>query len=59
MIVGAIAASLQLARRLEPAPGAPVLRIRTTSIDHDGEPPLCSTTDCRADVMDYCVSLRG
>lgn len=56
--VGATLAGARLARRLDYAKGAPVLRIRTTSFDHDQRPIVCSETDCRADIMDYRVTLR-
>lgn len=58
VVVAAVLADKRLARRLDYAAAAPVLRIRTTSLDHDQRPILCSETDCRADMMDYRVTLR-
>ena len=58
VVVSAALADAKLARRLDYAPGAAVLRIRTTSLDHDQRPIVYSETDCRADMMDYRVTLR-
>jgi GntR family transcriptional regulator len=52
-------ADAKLVRRLDYAPGAPVLRVLTTSIGWDQRPIAYSETDCRADMMDYRVTLRG
>lgn len=57
--VVATAADEKLAARLGYAVGAPVLRIHTTSIGWDQRPIAYSETDCRADMMDYRVTLRG
>jgi GntR family transcriptional regulator len=53
------AADARLAARLQYTPGAPVLRVLTTSIGWDQRPQACSRTDARADMMDYRVTLRG
>jgi DNA-binding GntR family transcriptional regulator len=52
-------ADAKLARLLAYDVGAAILRIRTTSIDYDSRPIAFSVTDCRADMMDYRVTLRG
>jgi GntR family transcriptional regulator len=57
--VEAALADSKLATRLAYAVGAPVLRIHTTSIGWDDRPIAYSETDCRADMMDYRVTLRG
>jgi GntR family transcriptional regulator len=57
--VSATCANARLAERLAYAKGAPVLRIHTTSIGWDHRPIVYSETDCRADMMDYRVTLRG
>jgi GntR family transcriptional regulator len=59
VVVGAALADERLARRLAYAPGSPVLHIRTTSFGYDNRPITYSETDCRADLMDYRVTLRG
>lgn len=59
VVVSALAADAALAKRLAMTPGAPVLRIRTTSLDHDGRPIVCSTTNCRPEVMDYRVTVTS
>jgi DNA-binding GntR family transcriptional regulator len=57
--VTATVADVRLAARLAYAPGAPVLRIVTTTVGWDGRPIAHSETDCRADMMDYRVTLRA
>jgi len=57
--VSAMVADAKLARLLAYDAGAAILRIRTTSIDYDSRPIAFSVTDCRADMMDYRVTLRG
>lgn len=57
--VSAMVADAKLARLLAYDAGAAILRIRTTSIDYDSRPIAFSITDCRADMMDYRVTLRG
>lgn len=57
--VSARVADAKLAKQLAYEEGAAILRIRTTSIDYDGRPIAHSVTDCRADMMDYRVTLRG
>jgi len=57
--VSALVADAKLAKQLAYEEGAAILRIRTTSIDYDGRPIAHSVTDCRADMMDYRVTLRG
>jgi GntR family transcriptional regulator len=52
-------ADAKLARRLDYTPGAPVLRVLTTTIGWDQRPIAHSETDCRADMMDYRVTLRS
>jgi len=59
VVVGAGLADERLARRLAYTAGAPVLRIRTTTVGYDNRPISYSETDCRADLMDYRVTLRG
>jgi GntR family transcriptional regulator len=59
VIVEARLADVRLARRLQCEPGAAMLRIRTNSHDHDDEPCIYGVTDCRADMMDYRVTLRS
>lgn len=59
VVVGARLADARLARRLDYPVGAPVLNIRTTSVGYDGLPIAYSETDCRADMMDYRVTLRS
>lgn len=59
VVVGARAADARLARRLRCERGAPVLHIVTTGVGHDGRPFTYSETDCRADLMDYRVTLHG
>jgi predicted YcjX-like family ATPase len=39
--------------------GAPVLRVFTTMIGWDRQPIAHSETDCRADMMDYRVTLHN
>jgi len=57
--VGASLADARLARRLDIAAGAPVLRIHTTTFGYDNRTIAYSETDCRADMMEYRVTLRG
>lgn len=57
--VSAVLADAKLARQLAYEEGAAILRISTTSIDYDNRPIAYSITDCRADMMDYRVTLRG
>jgi GntR family transcriptional regulator len=57
--IEATLADAKLASRLDYTVGAPVLRIHTTSIGWDDRPIAYSETDCRADMMDYRVTLRG
>ena len=57
--VSALVADAKLARLLAYDVGAAILRISTTSIDYDSRPIAHSITDCRADMMDYRVTLRG
>jgi GntR family transcriptional regulator len=52
-------ADAKLARRLDYTPGAPVLRVLTTMIGWERRPIAHSETDCRADMMDYRVTLRS
>ena len=59
VVVGARLADARLARRLRCEPGSAVLHVRTTMIGHDGRALVYSETDCRADMMDYRVTLRG
>jgi len=59
VVVRATLSDERLARRLDYAVGAPTLRILTTSVGYDGRPISYSETDCRADMMDYRVTLRG
>jgi DNA-binding GntR family transcriptional regulator len=54
-----VLADAKLARQLAYEEGAAILRISTTSIDYDNRPIAHSITDCRADMMDYRVTLRG
>jgi len=57
--VVATLADATLAARLAYARGAPVLRIHTTTVGWDHRPIAYSETDCRADMMDYRVTLRS
>ena len=57
--VSALVADAKLAKQLAYEEGAAILRISTTSIDYDSRPIAYSVTDCRADMMDYRVTLRG
>jgi len=57
--VSARIADAKLAKQLAYEQGAAILRINTTSIDYDSRPIAYSITDCRADMMDYRVTLRG
>jgi len=57
--VGASLADEKLAKRLGIEIGAPVLRICTTTIGYDNRTIAYSDTDCRADMMEYRVTLRG
>jgi GntR family transcriptional regulator len=57
--VQAALADERLARRLHYTEGAPVLRIRTTSYNYDERPVSHSDTYCRADMMDYRVTLHS
>lgn len=57
--VEATLANARLARQLAYSEGAPMLRIRTTSYDYDDHPVTHSDTYCRADMMDYRVTLHG
>jgi GntR family transcriptional regulator len=57
--VMARAADRRTAARLAYPPGAPLLRIHTTTVGWDGRPIAYSETDCRADMMDYRVTLRA
>jgi GntR family transcriptional regulator len=59
VIVGARLADARLARRLDYPIGSPVLHIQTTSVGYDGLSIAYSETDCRADMMDYRVTLRS
>jgi GntR family transcriptional regulator len=59
MSVSARLADAKLAKQLAYEEGAAILRISTTSIDYDSRPIAHSVTDCRADMMDYRVTLRG
>jgi GntR family transcriptional regulator len=59
VVVGARLADARLARRLDYPVGSPVLHIRTTTVGYDGRPIAYSETDCRADMMDYRVTLRS
>lgn len=52
-------ANARIAKRLDYAEGAPVLRIVTTTIGWDQRPIAHSVTDCRADMMDWRVTLRA
>ncbi|MFM1991597.1 MAG: hypothetical protein RJA99_4554 [Pseudomonadota bacterium] len=52
-------ADARLAKRLDYTEGAPVLRIVTTTIGWDQRPIAHSETDCRADMMDWRVTLRA
>lgn len=57
--VSAGLADAKLARRLELEPGAAVLIVRTTTTGWDQRPIAYSETHCRADMMDYRVTLRA
>lgn len=57
--VSAGLADARLARRLDYAPGAAILTIRTTTTGWDQRPIAYSETHCRADMMDYRVTLRA
>jgi GntR family transcriptional regulator len=57
--VSASLADARLARQLDDAPGAAVLTLRTTAFGWDRRPILYSETHCRADMMDYRVTLRA
>jgi GntR family transcriptional regulator len=57
--VSAGLADARLARRLGYAPGAAILTIRTTTTGWDQRPIAYSETHCRADMMDYRVTLRA
>lgn len=52
-------ADARLAKRLDYDEGAAVLRIVTTTIGWDQRPIAHSVTDCRADMMDWRVTLRA
>lgn len=52
-------ADARLAARLEYTRGAAVLRIHTTTFGWDQRPIAYSETDCRADMMDWRVTLRS
>lgn len=52
-------ADARIAKRLDYSEGAPVLRIVTTTIGWDQRPIAHSETDCRADMMDWRVTLRA
>jgi DNA-binding GntR family transcriptional regulator len=57
--VEATLATARLARQLAYQEGAALLRIRTTSYDYDDKPVTHSDTYCRADMMDYRVTLHS
>jgi GntR family transcriptional regulator len=57
--VEATLATARLARQLAYQEGAALLRIRTTSYDYDDQPVTHSDTYCRADMMDYRVTLHS
>jgi GntR family transcriptional regulator len=57
--VSAGLAGARLAKRLDYAPGAAILTIATTTFGWDQRPIAYSETDCRADMMDYRVTLRA
>jgi len=57
--VEATLATARLARQLAYQEGAALLRIRTTSYDYDDQPVTHSDTYCRADMMDYRVTLHN
>jgi GntR family transcriptional regulator len=57
--VSAGLADARLAKRLDYAPGGAILTIRTTATGWDRRPILYSETHCRADMMDYRVTLRA
>lgn len=59
VVVGARLADGRLARRLRCERGSAVLHVRTTAIGYDGRALIYSETDCRADLMDYRVTLRS
>lgn len=58
VVVSALAADARIVKWLDYTAGAPVLQIRTTSYDYDGQPLLYSETDFRADLADYRVTLQ-
>jgi GntR family transcriptional regulator len=57
--VSAGLADARLAARLDYAAGAAILTIRTTTTGWDDRPIAYSETHCRADMMDYRVTLRA
>lgn len=57
--VQATLAGARLARQLQYPEGAPLLRIHTTSYDYDDRPISHGDTYCRADMMDYRVTLHS
>lgn len=57
--VGATLADARRAARLDDTVGAPLLRVVTTSIGWDRRPVAYSETFCRADMMEYRVTLRA
>ncbi len=57
--VSAGLADARIAKRLDYAPGAAILALRTTAIGWDQRPIAYSETHCRADMMDYRVTLRA
>ncbi|MGD9942324.1 MAG: GntR family transcriptional regulator [Burkholderiaceae bacterium] len=57
--VAAAVADDKMARRLDYTPGAAILRVYTTAIGWDQRPVVYGETDCRADMMDYRVTLRS
>ena len=57
--VSAGLADVRLAARLDYAAGAAILTIRTTTTGWDERPIAYSETHCRADMMDYRVTLRA